>query len=63
MTKETILAFIRHGLTVFGGLLVNSGMATAENIEIVAGALVVVLGFGWSLWRKWDRKKKTGSPA
>lgn len=63
MTKEGILALIRHGLTAFGGLLVNSGLTTAENMEVAAGAFVIVLGFGWSLWRKWSRKKKTGSPA
>ncbi len=61
MTKETILALIRHGLTAFGGLLVSSGLAAEGDIETVAGAAVVIIGFSWSLWRKWDRKNKTGS--
>lgn len=58
MTAESILALIRHGLTTAGGALVASGMATTNEIATISGSIVAVLGFGWSLWRKYEDKPR-----
>jgi len=58
MKQEAILALIRHGLTVAGGALVTSGMSTESEITTVAGAVVGVIGFAWSLWRKYENKAR-----
>ena len=52
MTIEAIMALARHGLTTLGGVLVAQGLASTEEISTVAGAIVGLLGFGWSLYRK-----------
>ncbi len=58
MTQEAILAFIRHGLTLGGGALVSSGLASDGEIATTAGAIVAVIGFAWSLHRKWANKTR-----
>lgn len=52
MNKEQILGFIRHGLTLFGGVLITNGMIDEEMLTEVVGALVTIIGFGWSLISK-----------
>ncbi len=58
MTQEAILSLIRHGLTTFGGALVTGGFATESEIGSVAGAVVLIIGFGWSLARKFANKPR-----
>jgi hypothetical protein len=54
-TKDQILGFIRHTLTLAGGAIVANGYFTeAELIEAV-GAAITLIGFGWS-WI--DKKNK-----
>lgn len=55
MKMEAVLALVRHGLTTGGALLVSAGLSTDADIQTVAGAIVIVIGFGWSLWRKYER--------
>lgn len=52
MKIEALLALIRHGLTVAGGALVANGVASADDVSMFAGAVVTILGLGWSLYRK-----------
>ncbi len=56
MYVEAALALARHGLTTAGSWFVIAGWATPTEIDTVAGAVVAVAGFGWSMWRKWKRR-------
>lgn len=47
-----LLAIIRHILTTAGGGLVISGHIDAENLEIGIGAVMTLVGLGWSLFDK-----------
>lgn len=59
MNIEAIKSFvgilIRHGLTTFGGGLLSAGVITQGDIEIVSGAIAVVVGLVLSQIEK--RKK------
>jgi len=57
MLAETVLAFVRHGLTAGGAWFVTEGIATTIEIDTVIGAIVTVGGLGWSMWRKWKRAR------
>lgn len=52
MTKEVALGFLRHVLTFAGGLLVTNGIIGAGEIEVAVGAVVTLIGLGWSIWQK-----------
>jgi hypothetical protein len=52
---EMFLGLIRHGLTTVGGVLVAKGYIDAGLIEGVVGAIVTLLGAGWSIY---DKKKR-----
>ena len=58
MTIEAILALLRHGLTTGGGILVANDYATNDEITSAAGWIVGLLGFGWSLWRKYANRPR-----
>lgn len=58
MTKETILALVRHILTTGGGALASRGVIDGGDTELVVGALVTIIGFGWSLIDKRRQKAK-----
>ena len=57
MPQETFLALLRHAMTAGGTYLTAAGLTTSGEIEIVAGAVITVVGFGWSIYRKWDRQR------
>ena len=42
--NPTLSSLIRHGLTAAGGFLVAKGLASADQIGELAGALVTVIG-------------------
>jgi hypothetical protein len=52
MKKEQILGVIRHALTFVGGLVVMKGLADAQEIETISGAIVTVFGGIWSILAK-----------
>jgi len=58
---ETFKGSVRHGLTALGGGLVAAGYASQDEVATAAGALTVLIGFGFSVARKIIRKKRTGS--
>ena len=58
MKKEAVLAAVRHLLTAGGGLLVAQGVTEAAAMETAIGAVMTLVGFGWSLWRKYAREKR-----
>ena len=58
MTIELILAAMRHALTAGGVFVVSSGLATETGWEAVTGAVLVLVGFAWSAWRKYARQPR-----
>lgn len=54
MTKDMWLGLARHLLTTAGGFAVGKGLLDAGTMEAVVGALVVLIGAGWSVT---DKKK------
>lgn len=60
MTMKTIvLSFIRHIVTALGGGLAAKGFASAGDVEQLAGGIVFLVGFGWSVWEKLQAKKSS----
>ena len=55
MNKEQILGFIRHGLTLVGGVLVTNGVIDEATLLEVVGATITLISFGWSFA---DKRKK-----
>lgn len=47
--NPNIASLIRHVLTAAGGFLVAKGLASADQIAEVAGAIVSIAGIGWSI--------------
>ncbi len=56
MTEETILLLIRHGLTALGPLLIALTPITEGEWDTGAGAIMTLIGLGWSFKRKWSRQ-------
>ena len=52
MNREQILGFIRHGLTLVGGVLVTNGVIDEQTLLEVVGAAVTLISFGWSFASK-----------
>ena len=58
MNKDVILGLVRHILTTAGGFLASKGLISESEIEIGAGALVVIIGVIWSAWIKQAKKEE-----
>lgn len=54
---EFIGGLIRTGLAAAAGGLVTDGVVTAEQVNIVSGAILIVVTAAWSLWQKKQAKK------
>lgn len=54
-TKEQILGFVRHALTLLGGSIVTNGMFTESEMLEAVGAAITLIGFVWS----WASKRNT----
>ncbi len=57
MKIELVLAALRHSLTAVGVGVIQTGYATETTWETLTGAILVVVGFGWSAYRKWAREQ------
>lgn len=55
MNKDAILGFVRHLLTFGGGFLVASDYLPAEQLDVVVGAILTLVGATWSAIDKKDR--------
>ena len=44
-----IASLVRHGLTALGGFLIAKGMASAGQVDELAGAVVTLVGIVWSV--------------
>jgi hypothetical protein len=47
--NPNIASLIRHILTAAGGFIVAKGLASADQIAELAGAVVTLAGIGWSI--------------
>jgi len=54
-TKDQLLGFVRHALTLLGGGIVTNGMFTESEMLEAVGAAITLIGFAWS-WI--DKKNK-----
>lgn len=52
---QVIQGVARHLLTAAGGALVAKGVVDAGTAEATIGALVTLIGVGWSIWEKGRR--------
>jgi hypothetical protein len=48
-TTDQYLGLIRHLLTVAGGALVAKGVVSDQVLNDVIGAVMTLIGFGWSM--------------
>jgi len=55
LVKEIGLGAVRHLLTGLGLVFANTGLATGDEVQAAVAALVTLVGFGWSVYRKWRR--------
>ena len=44
-------SLVRHGLTAAGGFLVAKGLASADQVGELVGAIITIVGTVWSIWR------------
>lgn len=63
MKLELFLAALRHSMTAAGVYVTAGGYADAAGWEQFTAAVIGVVGFGWSAWRKYSRQQRTGSPS
>jgi hypothetical protein len=47
--NPNLASLIRHGLTAAGGFLIAKGLASAGQVDELAGAIVTIAGIVWSL--------------
>jgi hypothetical protein len=52
MNSAVIFGLVRHVLTLAGGYLVAKGHLDPETSETIIGALITLLGAGWSITSK-----------
>ena len=55
MTKDAILALVRHLLTFGGGFVTADSLASADEITTLVSAIVTAVGVIWSIL---DKRKK-----
>jgi len=58
MSVEVWMGFVRHMLTMVGGLLIAKGWLDESTMPEVLGAVMTLVGFVWSYMQKVDAKKK-----
>lgn len=58
MTQEVIGSIVRTVLTTVGASLVTQGYIDAEQLNTIAGGVVVAITLAWSIWQKIQAKKR-----
>ena len=48
--NPNIASLVRHILTAAGGFLVAKGLASADQLAELVGAVVSIAGVGWSVY-------------
>ncbi len=54
MNQEYLTAIVRHTLTAVGGFAMSKGWVDNATVETVIGAVLTLVGVGWSLKHKKD---------
>ncbi len=57
--NSNLASLVRHILTAAGGFLVAKGLASADQLAELVGAVVSIAGVGWSVYNN----KKTAKAA
>jgi hypothetical protein len=57
--NPNLASLVRHILTAAGGFLVAKGLASADQLAELVGAVVSIAGVGWSVYNN----KKTAKAA
>lgn len=55
--NPNLASLIRHLLTTAGGFLVAKGLASTEQLTELVGAVVSIVGIGWSIKKNNADKK------
>ncbi|HEX3626702.1 MAG TPA: hypothetical protein VH280_14915 [Verrucomicrobiae bacterium] len=63
LTWPIIQSFIRHGFTSGGALLISHGLASQTDTNTAIGAAMALIGFGWSVFQKWESTKPVSQSA
>ena len=61
--NPNLSSLIRHGLTAAGGFLVAKGLASADQIGELVGAVVTLIGVVWSMAKNKKVTVPTPPPA
>ena len=62
LSLDLVLAALRHAMTTVGVFVISAGFADADTWTGISGAVITLVGFGWSALRKIQRQQRTGSP-
>ncbi len=58
MSVEVWMGFVRHLLTMMGGVLIAKGWLDESTMPELLGAVMTIVGFVWSYMQKAEAKKK-----
>mgnify|MGYP001191656299 FL=1 len=58
--NSNLASLLRHILTAAGGFLVAKGLASADQLAELVGAVVSIAGVGWSVYN--NKKAAKDSP-
>lgn len=58
--NSNLSSLIRHFFTAAGGFLVAKGLASADQVAELAGAVVSIAGVGWSVY---NNRKTSKAPS
>ncbi|MEY4408021.1 MAG: hypothetical protein RL345_2487 [Chloroflexota bacterium] len=61
--NPNLASLIRHGLTAAGGFLIAKGLASADQVGEVAGALVTLIGIVMSIIKNKNTPPPPAAPA
>jgi hypothetical protein len=56
--NPNIASLIRHILTAAGGFIVAKGLASADQIAEISGAVVIIIGVVWSIFNNKSKKSE-----
>jgi hypothetical protein len=60
LIKNIALGAVRHFLTGLGAAAVTYGYMSADDSNQAVGAAMLLVGFAWSGWQKYQTHKATG---
>lgn len=50
--KDQVLGLVRHALTFVGGIIIAKGLVEGVLVEEILGAVMTLIGAGWSIASK-----------